>query len=587
MAFVQATEFAITPAATSADTPGITTTSGNFLCAEITVGSGPGTLASVTDNYGNTWTAATGNPRAPNGQANVYVYWAHNITGGAGRATSNAVLVQTGFLETSSGTSHSSGSSGTLSESGCDMVCMAGDNAPAVTGSNITYTATSSGWTLADPGTVGTVASGHMTAIVMYRENVDTSAQTATWTSTSNAKRAAGVMIAVKSATAAPPAITDVDTDNSITATQTNVVITGTGFSTATVNLEQSTVVESQSIDSQNGTTIQFDVAQGDVKYGSATVRVTNADAQTDTQAVTLTAPTGKNFVNLTSVETVADNRLTATPDLEINDQVEWSNVQGGVIGDVTVNADGTYDCDEAVTAFDFRVWDHDDETWGSIATQNVGPPPEDETPDAFDFTDVTSVAQSAQQTSNTITVAGLGDGVGVAVTITGGTYSKNGAAYTSDAGTAVNGDTFAVRHTSSASYSTAVNTVLTIGTGSSTFTSTTLANSAPVFSGPTISNIQLAQNVAMTARDFSGRFTDADALTFTSVGTLPTGLTLSSAGVLSGTPTTLGTTSSLEIRASDGSLTVDSNSYSIEVVEVLPITDFPTRPFSFNWWTK
>ena len=222
MAFVQGDEVAINPAAASATTPGINTTSGNFLCAVITVGSGPGTLASVSDSNGNTWTAATGNPRAPNGQANVYVYWTENITGGAshtftanangsrlmsiglvelsGRATSSAVLVQTGFLETVSGTSHSSGSSGALSESGCDMVCLAGDNAPAVTGSNITYTATSSGWTLANPGTVNTVASGHMTTIVMYRDNVDTSAQTATWTSTSNAKRAAGVMIAVKAA---------------------------------------------------------------------------------------------------------------------------------------------------------------------------------------------------------------------------------------------------------------------------------------------------------------------------------------------------------------------------------------------------
>lgn len=222
MAFVQGDEVAITPAAASATTPGITTTTGNFLCAVITVGSGPGTLASVSDSYGNTWTAATGNPRAPNGQANVYVYWAENITGGAGhtftanangsrlmsiglvelsgRATSSAVLVQTGFLETVSGTSHSSGSSGALSESGCDMVCLAGDNSPAVTSSNITYTATSTGWTLSSAGTVNTVASGHMTTIAMYRENVDTSAQEATWTSSSNAKRAAGVMIAVKSA---------------------------------------------------------------------------------------------------------------------------------------------------------------------------------------------------------------------------------------------------------------------------------------------------------------------------------------------------------------------------------------------------
>lgn len=99
-----------------------------------------------------------------------------------------------------------------------------------------------------------------------------------------------------------------------------------------------------------------------------------------------------------------------------------------------------------------------------------------DTTPNAFTFTDQTGVATSSERTSNTITVAGLGDGVSVVVSITGGTYSKNGGAYTSSAGTAVNGDTFAVRHTSSASNSTATNTTLTIGGVSDTFTSTTEA---------------------------------------------------------------------------------------------------------------
>ncbi|RIV82943.1 hypothetical protein D2V17_14165 [Aurantiacibacter xanthus] len=115
---------------------------------------------------------------------------------------------------------------------------------------------------------------------------------------------------------------------------------------------------------------------------------------------------------------------------------------------------------------------------------------PVDETPDAFNFTDATGAGFSAQQTSNLITVAGLGTGVSVAVSVAGGTYSKNGGSYTSSAGTAQNGDTFRVRHTSSASYETAVNTTLTIGGVSDTFTSTTLADAgdviAPTLSSPT-----------------------------------------------------------------------------------------------------
>ena len=97
-----------------------------------------------------------------------------------------------------------------------------------------------------------------------------------------------------------------------------------------------------------------------------------------------------------------------------------------------------------------------------------------DTTPDQFTFTDVSNVTISTTQTSNTITISGMDTGASATVTITGGTYSKNSGAYTSSSGTASNGDTFSVRHTSSSSYNTAVNTVLTIGGVSDTYTSTT-----------------------------------------------------------------------------------------------------------------
>ena len=64
-------------------------------------------------------------------------------------------------------------------------------------------------------------------------------------------------------------------------------------------------------------------------------------------------------------------------------------------------------------------------------------------------------------------------------VTVTGGTYSKNSGAYTSDAGTAAVSDTFSVRHAASSIASTAVNTSLSIGGISSTYTSTTVAGRA------------------------------------------------------------------------------------------------------------
>lgn len=97
-----------------------------------------------------------------------------------------------------------------------------------------------------------------------------------------------------------------------------------------------------------------------------------------------------------------------------------------------------------------------------------------DTTPDQFTFTDVTNVALSSPQTSNSITISGIN--ATTSVSVSGGTYSKNGGAFTSAAGTAVNGDTFRVNHTSSSSFLTDTNTTLTVGGVSDTFTSTTAA---------------------------------------------------------------------------------------------------------------
>ena len=105
-------------------------------------------------------------------------------------------------------------------------------------------------------------------------------------------------------------------------------------------------------------------------------------------------------------------------------------------------------------------------DAWAFIGT--------DEIPDAFTFTDQTNVPLSTIVESNTITVTGT-DAVSF-VTITGGEYSKNAGAYTSANGSAIVGDTFKVRHTSSGSNSATTNTTLTIEGESDTFSSTTLS---------------------------------------------------------------------------------------------------------------
>jgi len=277
------------------------------------------------------------------------------------------------------------------------------------------------------------------------------------------------------------PVIVDVDEDNTITLEQQNVSIDITNGSSAVAQIRQGGFTYGLNEDSSGASEVIADMitigTTGPVSAphaGSASMAVVNGDAQEDTQAITITDRSGSNTLLIGTPNADPDVRLDSTADAVAGDYVMWFNVAGGVIGDVTVNDDLTFDVDDGVTAFDFQIWAAGDGTWGDAATQTIEEAGDDETPDAFAFTDTTNQTPSSTQTSNTITVAGLG--VSVAVSITGGTYSKNGGGYTSASGTATNGDTFSVRHTASASYSTGVSTVLNIGTGSDTFTSTTRA---------------------------------------------------------------------------------------------------------------
>lgn len=105
-----------------------------------------------------------------------------------------------------------------------------------------------------------------------------------------------------------------------------------------------------------------------------------------------------------------------------------------------------------------------------------------DTTPDQFTFADRFNVATSTQITSDPVTITGID--AAADITVTGGEYNINGGAFTSSAGTAVNGDAIRARHTSSGSASTATNTVVTVGGVSDTFTSTTAGAANPSETG-------------------------------------------------------------------------------------------------------
>jgi hypothetical protein len=79
----------------------------------------------------------------------------------------------------------------------------------------------------------------------------------------------------------------------------------------------------------------------------------------------------------------------------------------------------------------------------------------------------------------------------GIPIGIVGGTYSINGGAFVSSAGTVNNGDTVAVQLTASATPGAVVSATLTIGSVSAAFDVTTAA--AALVAVPTLSQWALA----------------------------------------------------------------------------------------------
>lgn len=106
-----------------------------------------------------------------------------------------------------------------------------------------------------------------------------------------------------------------------------------------------------------------------------------------------------------------------------------------------------------------------------SVTTESAPP---DITPDQFTFTDQINVILSTVVTSNTIIVLGITSTT--PITITGGKYSINGGSYIDTNGEVNNANTVTVQLTSSGSYSTKTDAVLTIGGVSDTFSVTTKA---------------------------------------------------------------------------------------------------------------
>ena len=97
-----------------------------------------------------------------------------------------------------------------------------------------------------------------------------------------------------------------------------------------------------------------------------------------------------------------------------------------------------------------------------------------DSTPEAFTFPDVIGARRGRDTATDPVTITGISTDVPISIVGGGATYSVNKRAYTNVPGTLVKGDTVRLRMTSSAAPNTRVDTTVTIGGISDTWSITT-----------------------------------------------------------------------------------------------------------------
>lgn len=208
-----------------------------------------------------------------------------------------------------------------------------------------------------------------------------------------------------KEVAAAGPAITDVDTDEIVTATQTNVVITGSGFGstqgTGVIRSRISGITSNWSVDSWSATSIQADVVQGNCPYGTGTLEVVTNAGQLASIPITINPPSGRTVVTLSSlVANEFNSRQTplrpySSPDLTLGSQLEYGITSGS--GSLTIAATGGITADLTVLQFTWR-W-HNGSTWSSLYTWDLrGYAPDRTSTLANDLGLTTGVAMTTQQ---------------------------------------------------------------------------------------------------------------------------------------------------------------------------------------------
>jgi hypothetical protein len=306
-------------------------------------------------------------------------------------------------------------------------------------------------------------------ALYVANDSSSTGAVVASWTRSNPAEGPQYAHRAFYFSTAPVPSIDTVSSP--VSDGETGKVITTTNLGTLTSMSVGGVAVASVSATGGDGTWVVKSRTDGSTHsgYGTKTVLVGDGTATASSTTV-VNPPSTQSYVTLTSAPTAA-GYIGAYRTVNIGDQFAFDTATQLGVETNYIDVDGGIYTDYSGSQV---MWHW--ATGTGIITQItlITGVIEDTTPNPFTFTDVTNASLSTQYTSNTITVTGID--TPTAISITGGTYSVNGGSYTSSPGTVTNGATVSVRVTSSASFATAVNAVLTIGGTSDTYTVTTLA---------------------------------------------------------------------------------------------------------------
>lgn len=215
------------------------------------------------------------------------------------------------------------------------------------------------------------------------------------------------------------------------------------------------------------------------VGSGSATFSITTVPADTTPDAFAFTSVSGatlntaytSNSITISWINTGTSISISGAGQYRINGGA-YTSASGTVQNGDVINILQTSSASNSVTVSSTL-----NIGWVTAVYNVTTPaPPPDTTPDPFTFPDITGANISTVYTSDSITISGIN--TGSTLTISGGSagYDKNGSRnYVSTSTTVQNGDVISLRMTSSATPGAVVNTTLTIGGVSDTFSITTV----------------------------------------------------------------------------------------------------------------